>query len=383
MKDNEIINNAGETSPAKPKRKIFRKILLGLLVLLIGVFALGYGYFHDKYSQIYSEQGKDYLSDDYEGTINVSDELTEAMRESTVLAGVQPMDAVEATGDIIWDDNVFNVLLIGTDERTDGSYSDNARGDACMLLSVNISTDTPVISLVSLERGMGVPILKGPYAGQWDWLTHTFRYGGAELLMEEVSECLKVDVDYYVRINFNIFIHAIDYLGGVTVNFDRAEVEAFKNMGYGEAKIGNNHLYGEMALNYARLRYIDSDWVRVQRQREIVLSVFEKCRTKSFEELDALVDSLLPLVRTNVPESKIAELMKLIPSLPKAQTQQMTIPVQGTFGHMVGMGGRNMFSVDFEQNSQILKDFLYPQYKVAQERPAEDTASSQSNNSRQ
>ena len=361
MKDNEKIYRAEDTTSAKPKRKIFRKILLVLLLFVLALIGAVYGYFHDKYDKIYSEQDSKTYSEDYEGTINVSDELTEAMRESTVLEG-----------EIVWDDDVFNVLLIGTDERTDGTYSDNARGDACMLLSINISSGTPVISLVSLERGMGVPILEGPYAGQWDWLTHTFRYGGAELLMQEVSHCLKVKVDYYVRINFNIFVHAINTLGGVTVYFDEKEAAAFQNMGLGTAVVGNNHLDGEMALNYARLRYIDSDWVRVQRQREIVLSVFEKCRNKSFEELDALVESLLPLVKTNVPESEIAELMKLIPSLPKATTQQMTVPAQGTYGHMVGMGGRNMFSVDFEQNSQILKDFLYPQYKVAQERPTEE-----------
>ena len=360
MNENEKINNE---QPVKKKRKTGRKILLAILALFLMMVMLIYGYFHSKYSKIYGGRSKEY-SDDYEGTINVSDELTEAMRESTVCAGLESMDAVKATGDIIWDDDVFNVLLIGTDERTDGSYSENARGDACMLLSINISGDAPIISLVSLERGMGVPILAGPYAGQWDWLTHAFRYGGAELLMEEVAEVLKIDVDYYVRINFNIFVHAIDTLGGVTVNFDQAEVEAFKKMGLGEAVIGDNHLDGEMALNYARLRYIDSDWVRIQRQREIVLSVFEKCRNKSFEELDNLVDSLLPLVRTNIPESKVAELMKLIPSLPKATTQQMTIPASGTYGHMVGMGGRNMFAVDFEENSNILKQFLYPQLFV-------------------
>lgn len=360
-----------QTSEKKKKGgKAARNTVLIILALILALFGVLYGYFHSKYSKIYGGKDKE-LSDDYEGTINVSDELTEAMRESTELAGLEIKDAVESTGEIVWDDDVFNVLLIGTDERTDGSYSDNARGDACMLLSVNISGSAPVISLVSLERGMGVPILEGPYKGEWDWLTHAFRYGGAELLMREVAETLKVDVDYYVRINFNIFVQAIDTLGGVTVNFDAAEAEAFNKAGYGYATVGDNHLDGERALYYARLRYIDSDWVRIQRQREIVLSVFEKCKNKSFEEIDSLIDSLLPLVKTNIPESKIAELMTLIPSLPKAKTQQMTIPARGTFGYMVGMGGRNMFAVDFEENSRILKDFLYPQLKTALEKTAD------------
>ena len=345
-----------------------------ILLAIVGVFLVAvlsvYGYFHSKYSQIYLEDNEnENWAEDYESTVNASDDLTEAMWESTVGSGLEDMDAVEATGDVVWDDDVFNILLIGTDERTDDSYSDNARGDAIMLLSINISGDAPVISLVSLERGMGFPILRGPYAGQWDWLTHTFRYGGAELLMSEVSECLKVDVEHYVRVNFSFFTRGIDVLGGVTVNFDEKEVEVFKNHGMTDAVVGDNHLDSEQALRYARLRYIDSDWVRIERQREIVLSAIKSCTDKSFKELDELVDALLPLVKTNIPESKIAELMLLIPSMRDAEMQQMTIPAEDTYGHMIGMGGRSLFAVDFETNSQILQEFLYPQKSES-----EDTA---------
>ncbi len=363
MKINEKIEQMGEKFETMPKISVWKIVLITFLVVCLLLVLLLYGYFHSKYSQIFKDDYYENWAEDYEAKVNASDELTEAMRESTLYVGMEDKDAVEATGEVLWDDDVINILLIGTDERTDGTYSENARGDAIMLLSVNVSEEIPVVSLVSLERGMGVPILKGPYAGQWDWLTHTFRYGGAELLMTEVSECLKVDVAFYVRVNFNIFIHAIDTLGGVTIHFEENEVKAFQRWGMGNAVVGYNHLNGEQALNYARLRYIDSDWVRIQRQREIVLSVLESCRNRSFEELDSLVDSLLPLVQTNIPESKVAEFMMLLPRMRKAETQQMTIPVEGTYGHMLGMGDRSMFAVDFETNSEILQDFLYPQNK--------------------
>lgn len=360
MKIEEKFTELGEKLP---KISTWKIVLLTFLTIFLVMLLLLYGYFHSKYAQIFKDDYYENWAEDYEAKVNASDELTEAMRESTIYVGMEDKDAVEAEGEVLWDDNVINILLIGTDERTDGSYSENARGDAIMLLSVNINEETPVVSLVSLERGMGVPILRGPYAGQWDWLTHTFRYGGAELLMTEVSECFKIDIAFYVRVNFNIFIHAIDTLGGVTVNFDEAEAEVFRNSGMTNAIVGDNHLNGEQALKYARLRAIDSDWVRIQRQREIVLSVLESCRGRSLEELDSIVNSLLPLVQTNVPESKVAEFMMLLPRMRKAETQQMTIPVEGTYGHMLGMGDRSMFAVDFAVNSKILQDFLYPQNK--------------------
>lgn len=61
---------------------------------------------------------------------------------------------------------------------------------------------------------MGVPILEGKYKGQYDWLTHTFRYGGADLMMREVRECFKVDVERYIRVNFTTFKKGIDSVGG-------------------------------------------------------------------------------------------------------------------------------------------------------------------------
>lgn len=351
-------NKNGETHP---KRKVWLIVLLVFIGVCLAVVLAFYGYFHSKYSQIYNKGSDQTATGDYEDIVNPNSDLAASMDQA--VKDLEQKDAVTATGDVIVDDDVFNVLLIGTDERTNGTFSENARGDVCMLLSVNTGGDKPTISLVSFERGMGVPILDGAYAGQWDWLTHTFRYGGADLLMREVSECFKIDVRYYARINFNFFIQAIDTLGGVTVNFDQAEAEHFrKAYGLETAVVGDNHLNGEMALAYARLRSIDSDWVRIQRQRETVLSAIEQCKNKSLGEINALLNDLLPMVQTNIPESKIAELTLQLPKIRKAEMQQMTIPAKGTYGGMTGMGGRSLFAVDFEANSQILKESLYPQY---------------------
>ena len=299
----------------------------------------------------------DHTHMDYEEVVNASEEDTQLMDElSNVL---EEKEAVLATKEIDEDKGVFNLLLIGTDERT-GSYSDNARGDTCLLVSINTSQETPVLSLISFERGMGVPILEGQYQGQYDWLTHTFRYGGADLLLKEVRECFKVDVDYYIRVNFNAFKSAIDAVGGVDVELDEKEVQYFiDGFKYKEAKIGINHLNGEMALNYSRLREIDSDWVRIQRQREVILSALQQLSEMSLLEINDAVNEVLPLIKTNISELKVAELLLLAPKLTSLKTQQMTIPQKGTYGIMKGMGNRNVLAVDFEVNAQILHDFLY------------------------
>ena len=79
----------------------------------------------------------------------------------------------------------------------------------------------------------------------------------------------------------------------------------------------------------------------------------------SLTEINDVVDEVLPLVKTNLTELKVAELFLLLPKLTSLEMQQMTIPQKGTYGIMTGMGNRNMLAVDFEVNAQILHDFLY------------------------
>ncbi len=342
--------------------KVILIVLLILLLLVLTVVGLAYGYYRSKINMLQEDTpvtGTLSTQDEIELNDNAqdfADEMQNILNNETL----PTIEVIEATTPVKEDDDVINILLIGTDDRTP-HFSTNARGDSCMLFSVNTSGDHPVISLVSFERGMGVPILDGQYKGQWDWLTHTFRYGGAELMLREIQECFKVDVDYYVRVNHHAFEAGIDALGGVDVYFDEAEALYFRN-GLISPDIypGMNHLNGSLALSYARLREIDSDWQRIQRQREVIFSALDQVKKMNLVEIDALVNELLGLVRTNLDEDVITRLLMMAPSLINAEFQQMTIPVKGTYGGMTGMGGRPLYAVDFETNAQILHDFIYP-----------------------
>ena len=213
---------------------------------------------------------------------------------------------------------------------------------------------------------MGVPILDGQYEGQWDWLTHTFRYGGADLMMREIEECFKVDVDYYVRVNFNTFEQLVNAVGGVDIELTELEAKGLNGQvrtnarTHTEVHAGMNHLDGYDALQYSRLRYIDSDWQRVQRQRNVIREVIAQTKDLGLLELNGLLDTVLPLVKTNLTEGDITSLaLSLAPKLSQVTVEQMTIPVKGTYGSMTGMGGRTLYAVDFDKNAAILQDVLY------------------------
>lgn len=358
--------------------KHHRALTALLAVFLVVDLLLGtaYGYFHSKYLLLQFNDGKlqtvSSLSEEDKKTQNEEDEKSdEEMKELT--QDMEQTQSVEATGDVTSDDGVTNILLIGTDDRTK-KFNDNARGDSCILCSINNKLGK--ITLTSFERGQGVPILDGEYEGQYDWLTHSFRYGGADLMMKEIRECYKIDVTKYIRVNIYTYMQVVNSVGGIDVDLTEAEADNINHpegtytAGYisgmhvqnevqQDLTVGVNHLNGATAMCYARLRSIDSDWHRVERQRTVILSCVDQIKNLSAFKLNSLFDEVLPLVQTNMTEGDIADLVMQASTLLNSDFEQWTMPLSNTYGVMTGMGGRSMYAVDFDTNASVLKAVVY------------------------
>lgn len=339
------------------KHKIFTAFLL-VLLLLVGTVV---GFVWSKLNLIDFDDGTGKDSAIAPGRTESSEEAPgdgeEDPEQLVDISGLEISETLPVipTEEIEKKDDVVNILLLGTDERTK-HLSDAARSDSMILVSINKTDKT--VKLVSLERGMGVPVLEGEYEGQYDWLTHMFRYGGADLVCRTVEHCFRVEVDHYVRVNFTTVTTVVDAIGGVRISLTGAEA-AYLQTVHPNLVAGVNTLNGAMALDYARLREIDSDWQRVGRQRTVILAAVDALKNASLKQLNDLLDQTLPLIQTDMTKLEIADLMLYAPNFLKSTFDQMTIPKAGTYGGMTGMGGRGLFAVDFETNSQILHEFLY------------------------
>ena len=213
------------------------------------------------------------------------------------------------------------------------------------------------VTMVSLERGMTVSYLKSDGTYGSDLLTHVFRHGGAGLLIHTIENTFKVKIDGYVRVNFHTFAQIIDRLGGVDITLDADEVRGLNTEKHkGQVidrplSVGINHLSGEEALLYARLRWIDSDFQRIQRQRKVIVAVKEKLRDVSAFRLMGIAGDILPLVQTNLSASRMASALFKGSMALGSDTQQMTVPFKGTY--------KKLKAVDFEQNAALLREKLY------------------------
>ena len=375
MEEQKQPQNEPQKEPvAKPHRT--RNILLILAGVLAVLVLLAGLYINGKLDLIHYNDGTVVEA----GTIDADED--QDLDSTGLTQNEEEMQMPE--GSPFADSDVVNILLISTDERTeavndwdafthlnqlDGTsstteFSNDARADSLILVSLNIVEDT--IKLVSLERGTGVPILLDGWEGQYDWITHTFRYGGAKLTMDTVEACFGVQVDHYIRINFNSFVQIVDAVGGIDIDLTELEAAALNwevpsnsMLIVNKVEPGLNHFDGYTALQYARLRKIDNDWQRVVRQRTVIQAVLDQIKSSSVTDLDNLLNTVLPLIQTNFTKTEIAAMLVQLPGFLGVQTQQMSLPAENSFGVRRGMDNREMYDPDWTVNRTILQKFLY------------------------
>lgn len=255
--------------------------------------------------------------------------------------------------DLMEEDGTINVLFIGTDEN-EAEFSDMARADSIMIASVNVKTGKA--SLISLERGIGVHI---DGVGE-DWLTHVFAYGGADLLVRTVSEYFNLDISHYARVNFYAFKNIIDIFGGVDIYLSQEEVDALETMSGVKLKVGKNHLNGDVALSYARLRSIDSDFKRVERQRNIIQAIVYEFSDIDYTEMYQLSQQILPYVQTNISHDELKSLVVYLPNFLGVRIDQMTIPQdEDKLPGKTLNDGRIITQIDFEESSRKIHKQIY------------------------
>ena len=259
------------------------------------------------------------------------------------------------------DDAVRNILLIGVDAR-EGEDAEKTRSDTMMLVSID--TRNNQIKLTSFLRDTYIDIP----GYKWKKLNAAQRKGGTQLLVDTLEYNYKIKIDNYMFVNFDMFTTIIDSLGGIDVAITEKEAKYINSKDHmtsveasafpEEIKSGDAvHLTGAQALWYSRIRYLDSDLMRTQRQRKVITAIFEKAVANPGEVVGMLGD-IMPMIKTNLTSD---ELMQLGMNAPKYMTYtiaQQQIPANKTY-KSERKNGEDVLVINLEKNRDILHDFIY------------------------
>lgn len=208
---------------------------------------------------------------------------------------------------------VANFLISGIEEIGGGG-----RTDSMMIVSVNKKDNT--IKLTSIMRDCYVEI-PGHSPNK---LNAAYSLGGMDLLVDTIQQNFKIKIDGYATVNFNAFESIVDILGGVDIELGSAEANYLNttnyisNPAYRKVRTGMNHLNGNQALGYSRVRKVvtlggaNNDFGRTLRQRRVLNAIFEEYKSKNLFELMSIMDQVLPFVKTDLSGSEISDLLQAV-----------------------------------------------------------------------
>lgn len=193
---------------------------------------------------------------------------------------------------------VTNILLIGTDD-SDGSAS---RSDTMLMVSLDYIHGK--IKLTSFLRDCRVEI---PSTGKQMKLNAACVYGGPQLVCDTIEYNFRVDIDHYMKVNFEMFTEIIDAIGGIDVEVTKQEADFINRTTRHTVSSGDSvHLNGAEALVYVRIRKLDSDYMRTFRQRKVVTALLSKMKRSSPLTLLRAVKDIMPLIQTDLNAFEIA-----------------------------------------------------------------------------
>lgn len=289
--------------------------------------------------------------------------------------------------------HVLNVLLIGEDTRDEDIIDEETRADSAIIASVNVDTGEIILTSILRDAYCYWETVEGDEkSGKYGKINESMMSGGIDCYIRTVEHMYKINIDNYVIVNFSSFENIINTLGGVDIEMTQKEINEINNhqKRYDHVRIdgepGLLHLRGDEAIAYCRIRKIDSDGARADRQKTVLLQLFNKAKQASSIKVVEVVSELLPYVKTGFSKKEIISIAKyaLSHGWLQYQTQTFTIPddegltdaegktikgcVGGTFY------GAWIWKVDYPLYSQITQQRIYGKTNItlAENRPKFD-----------
>ncbi len=343
-----------ELATDKKKLRRWQKVLIACMVALLVVGAGGYFAFVYFYGKMNYDDGSDAVK---------QEETFDKDENAGELNQLNPDDIqLDSAVGKEKDNDVINILLAGEEAIGD----DRGRTDSIMIATLNMKDKR--VRLTSIMRDSYVQI-----PGYSDnKINAAYHNGGIQLLKETIKVNFGIEVDGYVLVQFDSFENLIDALGGIDIELSEREVSYLNRTNYisdytnHNLSVGMNHLNGNQALGYARVRYVEKgvysgDFARTLRHRTVMKAIFDKYKEKSILELAKMVPELLPLVTTDLTKTQCVEYLGKFVQVREENPdlEMLNVPVEGAY-RLAGVRGMSVVLLDdLAANVKAMQEFMY------------------------
>ncbi len=362
--------------PQNNKKNIVKKIVISVLLILLALIfigivgvliyinSIGINYVDTEDSSVGDNQNDAVLFEDLaEEEIDEYYDIITTIRDNSDISATL-RNWYTNGGDHMSSTNVINILIVGIDAS--GGVPMQGNSDVMMLASINKKEQK--ITLCSFLRDSYTYFETSSGNGYYSKLNAAYANGGADCLVRAIENNYKIDIDYFVAVDFEAFVNVIDAIGGINLNLTEQEARAMENYAgisgipYGE----NTLLNGEQALLYSRMRkiYTTGDVHRTENQRKVINAIIKKSRTLSIGDLNTVVQTLGQYVYTDCPSTKIISMgtNAILGKWYNFQVYSMEAPPESA--REAYNGNTWMWIVDYPYSAQYVQKQIYGETNI-------------------
>lgn len=256
----------------------------------------------------------------------------------------------------------WTVGVFGVDSR-DSGIDQGTNADVQMICSINRTTGD--IRLVSVYRD--TYLLNDIVSDSYGKVNQAYFIRGAAGNAAVLGTNLDLTIDDYAAFNWKAVVEVINLLGGVEIELTESEffyINAFITETVAITGIpskhletqGVQHLDGVQAVAYMRLRLMDTDYRRTQRQQEVIKKVLEKAKAADMATLLQVIDAAFPQIGVTMDVEDLIEIARNIKKYNISATAGF--PFVREEANM-GRNGACVIPSTLESNVEELHRFLY------------------------
>jgi LCP family protein required for cell wall assembly len=259
------------------------------------------------------------------------------------------------------ENEVINIALFGGDRR---KKNDVVHSDAIMIASIDKIHNTIKLSSIMRDTYVNVD------GHGMTKINHAYAYGGPELAIKTLNQNFDLNIRDYVFVDFYGFEKVVDALGGIDMDLKEQEVPEMNRCIREVAGIKNtqpnlikrsgmNHLNGEQAVAYSRIRKVGAgDFERTDRQRKVMYEMFKSVKSAGITKYPKIVESVIPYVETSLSKAEIIKLGTSSLACDIENIQQNRFPMD-EYCKDQRIDGIYYLVTDLEETQKQMHEFIY------------------------
>ena len=242
-------------------------------------------------------------------------------------------------------------------------------GDTDGIIIVTLDERAHRVMLASIIRDALVQRPDG-VIGRINYIAKKF---GPEELCKTISQHLGIRLEKYILFDFSQIQDIIDYMGGVDITINSEEASYLRRYAIHKnattpalRSSGTYHFNGHAAVIYMRMRKAGGhgDFTRTKRARTVLSTLADQCRTFTFEDARALVNSIAEhTTLTNLNADEMMNAAQIAFGLKNCTIEELRIPPDNAV-HPITYVGMAAQELDWPVCRSVMSDYLVNSFLV-------------------